>query len=370
VVRDHDLPSLVAGPRERDLAPAPLGRPMMYTSGTTGTPKGVWSGILDEADADSLVREERELWGFAADDVNLVVSPLHHSAPMRFAGGTLLAGGDVVLLGTFDVDRLARAITEVAPTTAFMVPTHLHRLLARPDRPRLGSFRLLAHAGAPCPAHLKREAIDAFPEGAVWEFYGSTELQLTACAPDEWQARPGTVGRARRGRRLSIEPRPDTAEALDDAPDVGVVWCEVPPHARFEYWRDPERTAAAWQGDRCTVGDLGRLDDDGYLFLEGRRDDLIISGGMNVSPLEVERVLLEHPEIREAAVFAVDDEEWGQRVCAAVVGEPDHDELDGWLRDRLAPHKRPKLLVPVDEIPVSPTGKVRRSHLGADLGLT
>ncbi|MCJ7672415.1 MAG: AMP-dependent synthetase, partial [Acidimicrobiia bacterium] len=112
-----------------------------------------------------------------------------------------------------------------------------------------------------------------------------------------------------------------------------------------------------------------RLDRDGYLFLDGRRDDLLITGGMNVSPLEVEHALLEHPAVRDAAVFGVADDEWGQRVCAAVVSEVAPDELAAWLRDRLAPHKRPKELFPVHEIPVSPTGKVRRSTLAADLGL-
>ncbi len=362
VLRDADLPALVAGPEERELAPAPLARPMLYTSGTTGTPKGVWSGLLDERDAAALVAEERDLWEFAPDDVNLVVSPLHHSAPLRFAAGTLLAGGAVVLAGAFDVDRLATTIVDVAPTTAFMVPTHLHRLLSRDEQPELSSFRLLAHAGAPCPERVKRAAIDAFPDGAVWEFYGSTEVQLTACAASEWLERPGTVGRARPGRTLSIE-----GMGVDG---IGTVWCTVPRHARFEYWRDPVRTAAAWDGDRCTVGDLGRLDEEGYLFLEGRRDDLIISGGVNVYPAEVERALLEHPDVREVAVFAVEDDDWGQRVCAAVVGTVDPDALGTWARERLAPHKRPKLVMNVDEIPVSPTGKVRRSVLGADLGLT
>jgi long-chain acyl-CoA synthetase len=355
VLTDADLPGLLDGP-ETDIADVPLGRPMLYTSGTTGRPKGVWSGVLSEADAAALVAEERELWGFAADDVHVVVSALYHSAPMRFAGGTLLAGGDVVLLNGFSADRWAQAIRAHGPTSAFCAPAHLQRLFAAGDMPDLSSFRLLAHAGAPCPAPLKRRAIDAFPEGSVWEFYGSTEGQFTACSPAEWLERPGTVGQARPHRRLHVD---------DDA----TIWCEVPPYARFEYWASPERTAAAWRGDSFSVGDLGRLDDDGYLHLEGRRDDLIITGGVNVYPLEVERALLDHPGVADAAVFGVPDERWGDRVVAAVVSALPDEELTAWMADRLAPYKRPKQLLRVEAIPTTTTGKVRRSRLGGELGL-
>ena len=353
VTGDDGLAALLAG-SPRELAPAPLGRPMQYTSGTTGRPKGVWSGVLDEADALALLEEERDAWGFEARDVHLVVSPLHHSAPIRFSTGTLLAGGDVVVLDRFDVGGFASVVHEHAPTTAFLVPTHLQRLLRRP--PELSSFRLVAHAGAPCPEPLKRAALDAFPHGAVWEFYGSTEGQFTVCGPEEWLARPGTVGRARPGRALSTDPD-------------GTIWCEVPRWSRFEYWRDPARTAAAWRGRAFSVGDVGRLDDDGYLFLDGRRDDLIITGGVNVYPLEVEQVIQRHPGVEDVAVFPVDDEEWGQRVCAAVVGDVDLDALLSWLRTQVAPYKLPKQVLGMHELPRTSTGKVRRSLLAAELGL-
>lgn len=362
---DDDIARLVAFDHEADLADAPLARPMLYTSGTTGSPKGVWSGVLDEGAASAALAEERDLWQFNRDDVHLVVSPLYHSASLRFAVGTLLAGGDVVLAGAFDLTRLTATITAARPTSTFVVPTHLSRMLMAQVRPPLDSFRLVAHAGAPCPSKVKRAALEAFPSGSVWEFYGSTEGQFSACSPDEWIERPGTLGRARPGRHLSIEA-PEAAGSRDAS---GVIWCYVPAHARFEYWRDPARTAAAWRGDAFTVGDLGRLDNDGYLFFDGRRDDLVISGGMNVYPLEVEHTLLDHPGVRDVAVFGVPDDDWGQRVCAAVVGDVEPAELATWLRDRLAPYKRPKRIVRVDDIPVSATGKVRRSRLGADLGL-
>ncbi|MEO9324594.1 AMP-binding protein [Nocardioides sp. C4-1] len=354
VVTDDDtLATLATGDRG-----TPRARPMHCTSGTTGTPKGVWSGLLDDADAAALVAEERDLWGFCDRDVNLVLSPLYHSAPLRFAMGTVLAGGRVVLPGTFDPAATTAAIVAERPTSMFCVPTHLQRLFTHWDDvgvPDLSSFRLVAHAGAPCPTEVKRRLVELFPDGSTWEFYGSTEGQFTACRSEEWLARPGTVGRARPGRTLAVD-------------DDGTIWCAVPPHARFEYFGAPGKTAAAWRHrdgrDWFTVGDHGRLDHDGYLYLDGRREDLLISGGVNVYPLEVEQVLGEHPGVVDVAVYGVDDPDWGQRVCAAVVGTANAAELDAWARARLAPPKRPKTYRYLDELPRTLTGKVRRDELG------
>ena len=339
-----DLTSLDGPPV--DLAPHPLARPMHYTSGTTGTPQGVWSGVLTEAQAAALVAEEADLWGFSADDRHLVCSPLHHSAPIRFSAGTLLAGGEVLVLPKFSADAFCEAIEAFRPTTAFMVPAHLQRL-REAGVPDLSSFRLLAHAGAPCPEPLKRWAIDVFPDGSVWEFYGSTEGQFTACPPSDWRERPATVGRARPGRSLSVD-------------DDGTIWCSVPDHARFTYWGDPGATERAWRGDAFTVGDLGRLDDDGFLYLDGRRDDLIISGGVNVYPVEVEQALHELDGVDEVAVFGVVDDRWGQRVCAAVVGSASPAAVLAHARERLAAYKCPKEVVILDELPHTATGKVQR----------
>jgi long-chain acyl-CoA synthetase len=340
---------LLNGDEEAELADVPLARPMHYTSGTTGRRKGVWSGVLPEDDARALAGEEIELWGFERGDRHLVLSPLHHSAPLRFAIHTLLAGGSVLLSGPFDAARVASAISALRPTTTFCVPTHLQRLVARTDVDWAG-FRMLAHAGAPCPAPLKRAVLEALPPGTVWEFYGSTEAQFTVCSTADWLAHPGSVGRARPGRRLETDDR-------------GQLWCAVPRWARFEYWRAPEKTAAAWRGDLVTVGDLGRVDDDGIVWLDGRREDLIISGGVNVYPAEVEAVLDAHPGVVESAVFGIPDDEWGQRVVAAYVGSADPGELAGWARERLAAAKRPKALHPVGELPRTSTGKVRRLDL-------
>ena len=335
----------------------PLARPIHLTSGTTGRPKGVFSGLLEPDQARALVEEERVLWGFAPDDVNLVLSPLHHSAPLRFATGTLLAGGEVVVPGAFDPERVTGAIEQDRPTTMFCVPAHLQRLFAHWDEhgtPDLSCFRLVAHAGAPCPEWLKRRLVEAFPESSTWEFYGSTEGQFTACRSEEWLERPGTLGRARPGRTMSVD-------------DEGHLWCVVPPHARFSYFGAPEKTAAAWretpEGPAFTVGDLGRVDEDGYVWLDGRREDLIITGGVNVYPAEVEQVLGELSGVEDVAVYGVADDRWGQRVCAAVVGPADEARLVAHAREHLAPPKRPKEYHRFDELPRTPTGKVRRLDL-------
>jgi long-chain acyl-CoA synthetase len=340
-----------------DVRGLPLARPMHCTSGTTGTPKGVWSGLLPPADAEALLAEERSLWGFVDTDVNLVLSPLHHSAPLRFAAGTALAGGRVVVPGPFEPAVVTAAIATERPTSMFCVPTHLQRLFAHWDdvgTPDLSCFRLVAHAGAPCPPAVKRRLIETFPAGTTWEFYGSTEGQFTACRSEEWWERPGTVGRARPGRTLSVD-------------SDGVVWCTVPAFARFSYFGDEEKTAAAWRatpdGPAFTVGDLGRLDEDGYLFLDGRREDLVISGGVNVYPLEVEQALLEHPGVDDVAVYGVPDDDWGQRVCAAYVGRATAGELATYARERLAPPKRPKTWHAVSDLPRTLTGKVLRDLL-------
>lgn len=346
------LDELTRGPVAA-ISPHPLARPMHMTSGTTGRPKGVWSGLLSADNARSLVAEERDLWGFSATDINLVVSPIYHSAPLRFAMGTLLAGGSVAVMDHFDAESLVETVSAVHPTTMFCVPAHLQRMFAWLDESGRNldarSFRLVAHAGAPCPEPIRLRAYETFGTDVVWEFYGSTEGQFTACPAPEWLAHPGTLGRARPGRSISVD-------------DDGLLWCRVPEHARFTYWEDPVKTAAAWQDDAFTVGDLGRLD-DGYVYLDSRREDLIISGGVNVYPAEVEAALDGAEGLDDIAVFARPDRDWGQRVCAAYVGSVSVEALRSLAEERLAPPKRPKDYQRYDALPRTATGKVRRTDL-------
>ncbi|GAC1311898.1 MAG: acyl-CoA synthetase [Acidimicrobiales bacterium] len=351
-----DVEELLDGAIEADLAPVPLCRPMHYTSGTSGRPKGVWPGVLDERTAQVMHDDEAGVWGLGPDDVHLTCSPLYHSVAIRFSSQALLRGANVVLLERFDAASAARAIGEHGVRAAFMVPTHLQRLLALPSRPDLRAIRLLAHAGAACPVGLKRRLFEEFPDGSVWEFYGASEGQFTVCPPGDWLAHPGTVGRARAGRRLEID-------------DEGHIWCHVPDFARWSYWNDPAKTAAAWRGDAFTVNDIGRLDDEGFLYLDGRRDDLIISGGVNVYPAEVEQALGDLDGVDEIAVFGAPDEQWGQRVCVAVVGTVSPTAVMDAARARLAGYKRPKAVYTVADLPRTGTGKVRRTEIAEWLGL-
>ena len=347
-----DLEQLTRG-TPAELATHPRARPMHMTSGTTGKPKGVWSGILTPEHAEALVVEERELWGFDPTDVNLVVSPIYHSAPLRFAMGTLIAGGSITVMDHFDAESFVEVAEASRPTTMFCVPAHLQRLFAwLDDRGRtvdVSSFRLVAHAGAPCPEPIRLRAYELFGRDVVWEFYGSTEGQFTACPAPEWLAHPGTLGHSRPGRSITVD-------------DEGQLWCEVPAHARFTYWDDPIKTAMAWRGEAFTVGDLGRIE-NGRVYLDSRREDLIISGGVNVYPAEVESALEDADGLDDIAVFGRVDDQWGQRVCAAYVGSVSVETLEALAAERLAPPKRPKEYERFDALPRTATGKVRRTEL-------
>lgn len=336
---DHEGPA-------PDLFDWPVGRPMHYTSGTTGRPKGVYTQGVGEPLTEVLWRDEIDQWNFTDADVTLVHGPLCHAAPLRYAMAVLQVGGSVVLPGHFDAQAIAAALVEHRPTHAFLVPSHLQRLfeLDLPPSP----YRLITHAGAACPPTVKRRLHEWAGVDHVWEFYGSTEGQFTVCAGSDWEQHPGTVGRARPGRTLEIHD--------------GVIWCRTPDFARFNYWNDPEKTAVAWHGDAFSVGDLGRLDGE-FLYLEGRREDLIITGGVNVYPAEVEAVLLECPGVREVAVFGRDDDLWGQRVCAAFSGDATVEQVRAWSFDTLAAYKRPKDMERLPELPHNASGKIQRLHL-------
>jgi long-chain acyl-CoA synthetase len=390
VFEESELHELGAG-RPTDLAPYPLTRPMHYTSGTTGRPKGVTTGLWDEKTARRVFEDEADVWHFDRRDLHMVCSPMYHTVSIRFAGGTLLAGGSLAILSRFDAAAALDTLRRHRPTSAFLVPTHLQRILQDPTLDpdeQFDSLRLLAHAGAPCPDTVKRAIMERVRPGGVWEFYGSTEAQFSVCPPEDWLEHPGTVGRARPGRRLHVVPVAADADAgtadaatREDLTE-GTIWCDMPDFARFGYWENPEATAAAWNGSACTVGDLGRLDPDGFLYLTGRRHDLIISGGVNVYPAEIENVLADVDGIAEVAVFGLPDEQWGQKVCAAYVAEsrsrsrspghrpsPAEEALRAAASARLAPYKRPKAYFATEDLPHTATGKLVRRAVADHLGL-
>lgn len=354
---------------ESDPGPLPdvtRGRPMHYTSGTTGKPKGVWVEPHSRERAERISESFRSSWGMSPEDVHLVCSPLSHSAPLRYALRTLEAGGTVVVQERFEAAETLAAIELFGVTTTFMVPTHLERIvqLRNPARHDLSSIRMLIHAGAPVRPETKGRVMELFPRGTVWEFYGATEGAATRISPEEWKRKPGSVGRPNPGAEILIL---DPDHRRLPAGEVGEVWVRDPEAERFSYWRDEEMTQAVWADGAFTVGDIGYLDRDGYLFLVGRAHDTIISGGVNVYPQEVEAVLVLHPAVKEACVYGAPHPEWGEQVHAAVVKWPeqplDPERLRAWARERLAGFKCPRAIVVVDELPRTPTGKLLRRAL-------
>ncbi|MGH2751945.1 MAG: AMP-binding protein [Actinomycetota bacterium] len=366
VVRFEDLTDRLGDHQPAELAGVALTRPLHYTSGTTGRPKGVWLPPAGEREAARRSQSFRRQWGITASDVHLVCSPLTHSAPHRYALRTLEAGGCVVVQPRFEARATLEAVERHRATTTFMVPTHLERILALPEdelrRYDLSSLRVVAHAGAPIRRVTKERAMELFPPDSVWEFYGSTEGGFTRLSPAEAGDHPGSVGRPEGAARIEIKS-PDDGRILGTG-EVGVVWLRDPGAERFEYWGDEARTAEAWDHDAFTVGDLGYLDAEGYLYLTGRTGDLIISGGVNVYPREVEATLMAHPEVLEALVYGVHDPEWGQQVRAMIVpvpgASPDPEGLRAWTRSRIARHKCPRVIAVVDQLDRTATGKLKR----------
>ncbi|HTT85838.1 MAG TPA: AMP-binding protein, partial [Acidimicrobiales bacterium] len=279
--------SLVAGeatvaegterPPDEDYLDAPV-TTMTYTSGTTGRPKGISRPApapAREAPPNPFAR----FWGLGPHDVHLMCGPGYHTAPSAYAQMSLTEGGCVVVMPRFDATEALRLIEAEKVTTAQMVPAHFVRILEADweayDR---SSVRKILHAAAPCPVTVKRRIIEVFPPGSVWEFYGASEGMASVISPEEWLAKPGSVGRPFPG--LTVRVLDDEGRDLP-AGEVGSIYISAFSGHRFGYHNDPGKTEEAWRGDFFTAGDLGWLDEDGFLFLADRRTDLILSGGVN-----------------------------------------------------------------------------------------
>ena len=347
-----------------------LGSLMLYTSGTTGRPKGVRRALVDATPESSLEAYAQYLptVGIALEQPgrHLLCSPAYHAAP----GGTSLivlhAGHTIYILPGFNAEDVLRSISDNAITTSHMVPTHFQRLLDLPAGIRVGadvsSMQALLHAGAPCPAATKRAMIDWFGP-VLWEYLGSTEGHVATCSTQEWLEHPGTIGRPAPGAVVLRGLDGEQAAPGEE----GTIYFKA---GSFKYLGDPEKTAAARWGDFTTSGDVGRFDDDGYLYVLDRRADLILTGGVNVYPAEVEGALLEHPGVDDVGVIGVADPEWGQKVVAVIQlasGFSGDDglrtALDQHVREQIAGFKRPREYIFVDDFPRSAAGKVSRAKL-------
>jgi long-chain acyl-CoA synthetase len=340
---------------------------MAYTSGTTGRPKGVAIGKDDFRRRAAGVAAGGERWGLGPADVHLAVGPLYHSGPAYWGHMHLALGATVVVMPKWDAEQALSIIERDKVTSTHMVPANFQRILALPDETRckydVSSLKLVLHAAAPCPVPLKRAFMDYVGADKVWEYYGASEGGGTVISPAEWLEHPGSVGRPFPGTEFVILD--DNGNRLPPG-EVGTVW--VNPHdSSFEYHNDAEKTAATHREDFFSVGDAGYLDEDGYLYLADRKSDMVITGGVNVYPREIEECLLLHDEIVDCAVLGLPDDEWGEVLYAIVQRTPgsalDEDGVVAYVRDRMADYTRPRVVEFVDEPPRDPNGKVRKPKL-------
>jgi long-chain acyl-CoA synthetase len=350
-----------------------LGAPMVYTSGTTGRPKGV-RRALTGADPDLLPPAGRWFFGIFglepfAGHVHLCCSPLYHTAVLNVATLAIQHGHPTVLMDRFEAEEMLRLIDRYQVTYSHMVPTQFSRLLALPvpvrERYSVASLRNMIHGAAPCPPEVKRQMLDWWGP-VVTEYYAATEGGGATITAAEWLERPGSVGRAWPGSVIRI---------LDDeGQDVpvltpGLVYLRMGT-STFEYHGDQEKTRAARVGDLFTLGDIGYLDAEDYLYLCDRKADMIITGGVNVYPAEIEGELSSHPAVADVAVFGIPHAEWGEEIKAVVqpaAGVEPGDELAAELIDfarrRLAGFKVPRSIDFTAELPRDPNGKLYKRRL-------
>jgi acyl-CoA synthetase (AMP-forming)/AMP-acid ligase II len=358
----------IAAESETLIADPAEGAEMLYSSGTTGKPKGVRAaqpgaplGTVSE-----LFRRRLELHGIDAETRYLSTAPLYHSAPLRYNNMVHRSGGSSVIMPKFDAAHSLELIERYAISHSQWVPTMFVRLLRLPEAQRLAhdlsSHRYAIHAAAPCPVHVKEAMLDWWGP-IVYEYYSGTEGNgQTAISPAEWLAHKGSVGRPILGEvRIT-----DENDSVLPPGETGRVFFAGGP--RFEYFKDPAKTAAAYNAQGwSTLGDIGHLDAEGYLYLTDRASHMIITGGVNVYPREVEDVLIAHPAVQDAAVFGIPDDEFGESVRAAVELVPgcevEAGELIRFCRDRLAHLKCPKAVDIHPELPRHQTGKLYKEPL-------
>src|SRR5262245_499197 len=363
--RDYE-DAIAAGEAEPALPIVALESPIFYTSGTTGRPKGVVHGRPDPDKIQQATAGQILLWSWTADDVYIVTGPAYHAGPGGWTMAALAVGATTVILPSFDAREWFRLVSEHGVTRPFAVPAHVIRMLEVREDERaaydLSPLQLIVHAGAPCPVPVKRRIIDVLAPCEIAELYGMSEGGATKISMAEWLARPGSVGTPWPGVEVRILDDQGTELATGKP---GLIYVMPPGDARFHYHEDVEKTDRAWRDDAFTVGDVGFLDADGYLFLTDRAADMVIRGGVNIYPREIEDVLYAHPAVVDCAVFGVPDERLGEQLMAVVETREDVDTeaLRTFLREHLADFKVPAAIELVDELPRQPNGKVLKRVL-------
>jgi long-chain acyl-CoA synthetase len=349
------------------------GNVMNYTSGTTGKPKGV-KRDLPEGDPDEmcgLYSMVYFLYGIMPEDnnVHLCGSPLYHTAVLVYTQAALHMGHAAVIMHKWLPEEMLKLIEKYNVTTSHMVPTQFNRLLQLPESVRkqydCSSTRAMIHAAAPCPPHIKRQMLEWWGN-SIYEYYAATEGGGTVCSPEEWLQFPGTVGKAWMGAEVKIFD--DEGKELGPN-EQGNVYMLMSDRTKFEYKGDTEKTKKDRIGDFFTVGDIGYLNEEGFLFLCDRKIDMIISGGANIYPAEIENVLFEHPKVADCAVFGVPNDDWGEEVKAVVEpleGISGDDtliaELNAFCKEKLAKMKMPRSY-DFMTLPRDPNGKLKKRLL-------
>ncbi|MDT7529107.1 AMP-binding protein [Sphingopyxis sp. SE2] len=360
---------------EAELAVGPtdaVGADMLYSSGTTGRPKGIKPrGGAKRDEPNPLASLLTQLYGFDAATRYLTPAPLYHGSPTKYSMAVHRAGGTNIIMEGFDAEGALAAIDRFGVTHSQWVPTMLHRMVRLPDETKarydLSSHRVAIHAAAPCPPELKQQMIDWWGP-IVWEFYaGSEAVGYTSIDSAEALARPGSVGRSVFGDLHILD---GDGKALP-AREIGHIYFANGP--AMEYHKDPAKTARAYN-DRgwVTLGDMGWLDEEGYLYLADRKDFMIITGGVNVYPAEIEQLLVMHPEVDDAAVFGIPNEDFGQEVKAVIQPRlwPDdeaafQDAIIAYCRAHLSRIKVPRSVDLSPELPRQPNGKLYKTALRA-----
>ena len=369
----RSIAELGAGVGDERPGPRTAGSPMLYTSGTTGKPKGVRRPLTgaDPDDVPVAATGFFGIFGLGPHDghVHLCGSPLYHTAVLNFVSISIQLGHTAVLMDRWRPEEMLRLIEKHRVTHSHMVPTQFTRLLALPEEVRRGydvsSLRNMIHGAAPCPNEVKRAMLDWWGP-VVTEYYAATEGGGTVISGEEWLRKPGSVGRPWPGSTVRILD--DDGQELP-AGSIGTVYMQMG-GSSFEYHKAPDKTAESTMNGMFTLGDVGHLDEDGYLFLHDRKSDMIISGGVNIYPAEIESELITHPKVADVAVFGVPHDDWGEQVKAVVQPEEGISADDALTADllayaetRLARFKLPRSVDYVDALPRDPNGKLYKRKL-------
>ena len=353
---------------------------MLYSSGTTGKPKGVRQPLLDRPFGDPVASLRSlgliGLFGFREGDRYLCPAPLYHAAPLAFSASMHRLGGTAVVMRQFDPEEALRTIQAQSISVSQWVPTHFKRLLQLPEDVRKGydlsSHRVAVHAAAPCSIPVKRAMIEWWSATNILEYYAGTEGGGTLIRSADWQTHPGSVGRHWANGKIHIldEAGVEIEEPFKD----GAIYFEAGADAamRFRYYKDEEKTRQVFRGNLFTLGDIGHLDGEGFLYLTDRQSNMIISGGVNIYPQETENVLVAHAKVSDVAVIGVPHDEMGEAVKAVVIPAPGvapgpelERELIEHCRAQIAHYKCPRSIDFAQELPRQPTGKLYKRMIRA-----